>query len=258
MIRNYVLRRAISFSASVLSLITLNALLPGTAGAQTNIPITNFSFENPQIYPFSDDGTIPGWSTPGSTLLGVGVSSIVVHNTPNKSFNQAAPDGNQIGYIGFGFPATDNPYVGVSIAQQTGASVAAGQKYILSAYFGNRLDGYTGNADLQLWEGGTVSGGQVTGGTLLSSLSIDGNAIPRGTFEDFSTTYTASAADSGLLSVRIVDAGGSGRVGNQILFDDVQLDSIAPEGSSLLLLLGGCGGIVGMAALRRRLSRNSA
>jgi len=219
---------------------------PARAG---DITVQNASFEDPTqgANQFTAFGAISLWSSsgPAAGYNGIGVW----HPASPTYFSVPVPDGKQIGYIGDGTAAG----VGQSIAQQTTGTVVAGTTYTLSAYFGNRNDGFTGLASLQLYAGGSVLDGTVTGGTQIASVLVDGTAIAKGHFALFDASFTAGTAFAGeLLSVKIVDAGGTGTAGNQIDFDKVRLTtSTVPEAGTLISLVGLVAG-GGLVAFRRK------
>jgi hypothetical protein len=238
-------------AAAVCTLLAIGATVSGAARADNSITIQNSSFEDPtkQADQFTQSGAISLWSSsaPSVDYNGVGVW----HAVSPSYFSTAVPDGKQIGYIGDGTAAG----FGQSIAQQTTSSVTANTNYTLSAFFGNRLDGFSGVASLQLYAGGTVLDGVVTGGTKVASLLVDQTTITAGTFKSFDATFHAGSSFAGqMLSVRIVDASGAGVNGNQVDFDRVRLTSAAapvPEAGTLVSLFGLVAG-GGLIAFRRQ------
>jgi hypothetical protein len=205
------------------------------AVAQVNIPIVNFSFEDPVVANnvFTVSG-IPGWTN-------TGVSGVWRPVTPASFFDLPLPDGNQIGYTN-----------STAVAQALGATLEQGS-YALTAAIGNRRDGFEGDVSLQLWAGGTVATGNVTGGTLLTSAILTVNQQVNGSFVDLTANYAANAGDPSLgqtLTIRIEKLNGT-----QIDFDNIRLvlrgrgNAAAPEPTSLALW--GVG-LLGVAVLRRR------
>ncbi len=151
--------------------VGLAALALPMAGLAT---LVNASFETPEqvMGGYSVSG-IPGWSG------GTGVWYI-----PTAGFFQTtAPDGHQIGYSNSNF-----------MAQQSTNVIGAGVNSV-TVQAGRRHDGFSGSFKLNIYAGGSVSNGVVTGGTLLASTPFDYNSIPPDSFTLVTATYTAQAGD---------------------------------------------------------------
>lgn len=193
-----------------------------------NAQFVNASFEDPSLGGpgFTTNG-INGWSTNES----FGVAGVYWPN----SFSAPVPDGNQIGYSN-----------GSPVAQQSTSVLGLGETN-LTMYFGRRFDGIDAVGTLELWAGGSVANGVVSGGTLLDSVTVDETTIASGQFQQFDAAYFASAGDpslGALLSAQITFTSGS-----QMDFDLAAINS-APEPASMALL-----GLGAAALVRRRLRR---
>lgn len=177
--------------------------------------VVNGSFEDPALTTAGSFSTapIPGWTSAGSNLG--------VWRLPHPIyFTALAPDGNQIGYSN-----------GLAIAQQLTDVLAPGLQ-IASLMAGRRDDVYAGSFDFEMWAGGTVANGVVTGGVLLDSAHFDHTLYAASTFHPLVLAYEASAVDPLLgqpLAVRIVQTGGL-----QMNFDRVTLPE--PSGGAATLL----------------------
>ncbi len=190
--------------------------------------IVNGDFEDPpQTSGAFSTGTPPGWTTPGG-------AAGVWHVVSLGYFDTLAPSGVQVGYINSG-----------SMAQQTSDVLLEGNTQV-DLYFGRRKDGFQGSSKVELYAGGSVAAGVVTGGTLLASLDVAQTDVAVGAWEAFSLGYTALGSDPSLgqaLSVRIEKTSGS-----QIDFDQVVLTTPVPEPASLGAIALG----LGFLAKRRR------
>ena len=183
--------------------------------------IVNGSFEDPALAgagQFSPSG-IPGWTASGGNLG--------VWRLPDPSYFPAeAPDGNQIGFSN-----------GVAIAQQLPDVLAPGLR-IASVLAGRRDEQYAGSFRFEMWAGGTVANGVVTGGTLLDSAEFDHTLFPAATFHPLVLSYEAAIDDPLLgepLALRMVPTGGA-----QMNFDRVALPEPSGFAATALpaLLLG--------------------
>lgn len=189
--------------------------------------IVNASFEDPHLNngSFNTSG-INGWSTNG--VAGV-------WNIPTSSFFLAeAPDGTQIGYSN-----------GSSIAQQTSSVLNVGLT-TLTCMGGRRHDSLAGSFKLQLWAGGSVANGNVTGGTMLSETLYDHTTQAIDSFALVTVNYTSTANDANLgknLTVRLLQT-----ASNQMDFDDVRLNTV-PEPATFVAI--GIGGLLLIAKRRR-------
>jgi hypothetical protein len=195
--------------------------------------VVNGSFEEPPLANAGDFNTAPisGWTAAGGNLG--------VWRLPHPTyFTVPAPDGNQIGYSN-----------GVAIAQQLPDVLAPGLQ-IASVMAGRRDDTYAGSFDFEMWAGGTVANGVVTGGTLLDSAHFDHTLYSASTFHPLVLEYEADVEDPLLgqpLALRIVPTGGI-----QMNFDRVTLPE--PSGFAATLLPAV---VLGHLARRRRGSRGA-
>lgn len=204
-----------------LATLLFAALALGSA-ARVSAQILNPSFETPALTLGQNtfEG-IPDWSVSG-TPVGVWYPAAGFFNTP-------VPDGNQIGYTNGN----------TAVAQQLGTTLLPGS-YTFSARIGQRNDTATGTLALELWAGGTVTTGNVIGGTLLSSAIYrpDIEQI-KGNFVNGSTSYTALTGDPFIGQPLTVRFRGIDSV--QTDFDDARLTIVgtaaAPEPGTLALLL---------------------
>ena len=203
-------------------------LAAAIVAAAANAQFVNPSFEDPALSPggYTTNG-INGWTADlsASPLVGVWYSN---------AFSGPPPDGNQIGYTNSG-----------AVAQQSSVDLSVGQTD-LTMFFGHRSDGVFGIGTWELWAGGSVANGSVTGGTLLDSVKVDESTLPIGTFQQFDASYTAAAGDpliGQLLTARLTLTGGT-----QMDFDLVALSvKPTPEPASMTVL-----GLGALALLRRR------
>ncbi|MBS1705131.1 MAG: PEP-CTERM sorting domain-containing protein [Armatimonadetes bacterium] len=185
--------------------------------------IINGGFELPALGLNSFNNEITSWTKSGT--------GGVWHYNPESTtyFSEVAPDGVQVGFLNSG-----------SAAQQTSDVLAEG---LTTLYFsvGRRNDAYEGDVRFEIWAGGTVATGAVNGGTMLASSEVLKDSLVKGSWKDFSLTYTAGANDAMLgekLSVRIVKLNGG-----QVDFDRVSWSAV-PEPFSLMGLGLGALGLI--------------
>lgn len=169
--------------------------------------LTNSSFENPAVGvgQYTSDG-IPGWSSSGHGVW---------HIPTGGFFETTAPDGLQVAYSN-----------GTAMAQQSSNFVGLGANTV-TVQGGRRHDGFAGSFDLKVWAGGTVTNGNVTGGTLLATATFDHTLYPIDSFTMISATYTALPGDPNLgkfITVQFVRTAGS-----QMNLDDVRISSPSSE-----------------------------
>ncbi|MBC8135772.1 MAG: hypothetical protein H8F28_07805 [Fibrella sp.] len=214
------MNRRLILAFGVLSFAVFNT----TSAYAVDLVVANAGFENPSLaVNVFTTGGIVGWTnSPGGDF------GSWRPNNPNF-FTTPVPEGVQVGYIN-----------GISIAQGLTDTLQAGS-YDLSLQIGRRVDGFVGDTTVQLFAGGNVANGVVTGGTLLSSASLSFASIVVGTFQPLTLNYVVANNDPSLgqnLSIRIVKTSGT-----QIDFDAVRLQSnavtVVPESPTGLLAVVG-------------------
>lgn len=181
--------------------------------ALSSAQLTNAGFEDPALGAgeMTSNG-VNGWSGMASVQQGV-------WNITNGPFNQPAPDGNQVGYLGGG-----------SIAQVSTETMQLGENFCYF-YAGRRDDGVSGTVNFAMYVGGTASSGQIVGGEFLLSTTVTPSFLDPGTFGEFYLSYTCGSGDPRLglpIAVQITMEGGS-----QVVFDDVEVGLLVPEPASL-------------------------
>jgi hypothetical protein len=183
--------------------------------------IANSSFESPALtdgnFTYSNSGEVPGWST---TATGAPDRGVWFTGATGK-------DGNQIAFV----------YPNNGFAQQTSQLIEPDTTYSMT-YLAGRPGAAGVGLTAQLWAGGTVASGSITGGTLLASnLTI---AAGPATMTEYTFSYNSPAVGSVLgqpLSVRFANAGTT-----YVSFDHIRVNtSPIPEPST--------GAILGLATL---------
>lgn len=180
----------------------------------------NGSFEDPSLPlgSFTTDG-IDGWSHTGTA--GVWHAD---------AFTDPIPDGTQVGYVNFGG----------AVAQVSTALLTEGDNTV-SFWAGRRIDGLEGQMLVEMWGGGTASGGGIIGGTPIGFDIINATDVAVGAFQQFTITKSLLAGDPLIgqaIGLRFAIISGS-----QVDFDKVQ---VVPEPISMIAFAGGA------FALRRR------
>ncbi len=187
-------------SLSNLAGVAAVACLALAAPANAQNYVANPSFENPALAPDNSTvGSIPNWTGSQSSPFGVAYERAEL----------MTPYGVQWGYTNNGANA---------IAQQTTKTVVANEVYELTAEFGQRTDNPAVTPTLELWVGGTVTRGDVVGGTRVGVQSVTPVA---GQFAPATVRWTAPAAGPLIgqrLSVRLANSSGA-----QANYDNVSL-----------------------------------
>lgn len=173
----------------------------------------NGSFEDPSLPlgSFTTDG-INGWSHTGT----VGVWHA-------DAFTDPIPDGNQVGYVDFGG----------AVAQVSSALLVEGDNTV-SFWAGRRTDGLEGQMLVEMWGGGTASGGGIIGGTPIGFDIINATDVAVGGFQQFTITKSLLAGDPLIgqsIGLRFAIISGS-----QVDFDKVE---VVPEPLSMIAFAGG-------------------
>ena len=187
------------------------ALFVGSAlpAAAQNL-VSNPSFETPGL---TNGGVsqdyIPGWSGTVSGTNNYGIlrnpALIVAQDGSNAAFINVAA-GETKGIV------------------QTIGPVATGERYDAGAWFGWRADNANvADVAVQLWLGGSVVGGDISGGVLVAS---NAPVLVQGAWVQGAATYTASPAQAGqVLRVRLTT---TSLAGSQTNFDNVSVVRTAP------------------------------
>jgi hypothetical protein len=193
-------------------LLSLFLLMTSFPCAPAFADFVNGGFEQPAISEGSFTEIAFGWSNGGVWNIYPGYGF----------FDAEAPEGTQIGF------SNNN-----AMAQQT-ARVLTQDSITLQAIAGRRSDSFAGSFRMELWAGGTVVTGNISGGTLLSFVEFDHTLIAPSSFLDIETTYTPSPGDpliGQLLSARFLKTSGI-----QMNMDHVRFSTVAvPEPSSIFL-----------------------
>jgi len=205
-------------------------LIVASAVASAHSYLVNPSFELPAIPDGNTAAGANGWS---GNVTQWGVWNIF----PGYAyFSSEAPDGTQILYSNSG-----------TVAQQSSLALQEGIVK-LSAMGGRRQDVFAGSFQMQLWAGGSVSNGAVTGGFLLASADFDHTKLSPSTFAPLHLNFAADSSNpylGQLLSVRFVTLSG------QMNVDNVRLEFEAvPEPATMAAV-----GLGALAVLRRRRAR---
>lgn len=199
-------------------------------GGSITVPVANPSFEE-QVLPFNglffSPTPITGW-----TATATGGSDRGLWHVP-----PIGQDGNNVAFVGGGN----------SLAQALSHAIVANSTYTVE--FLHSSNGQSAIGVVELYAGGTVSNGLVTGGTLLNSLTVTRDPFS-GIMQEYSLLWSSPL--SGLpvgqnLSIRMAYVGGV----SVSLFDDFQVSyAPIPEPASAALLLAGLGTL--LLARRRR------
>jgi len=221
----------------LLALLFLPGLLLGFTQARVQaqtVFVPNSSFESPELA----DGTSIINSVPGWTFTGSGAFQTGILNHDDTAFlgvtggNLPAPAlGPQSTYLHTGGAA------GVSIRTTPLTTILPNTTYTLTVAIGVRLDYPSGSgpgqgfANLSLYADGQPF-------NALSATDIVASTISRGTFVDFTTSFTTGASGP-LIGQGLYPFIGYFHDGNAgVSVDNVRLDAIAipePTGAALIL-----------------------
>lgn len=193
----------------IISSLAAAALMGWALPAAAQNLVVNPSFESPAL----GNGAVRQDSIPGWTGTVDGVNNFgEFHNTASI----AAKDGTNLAFI------NSAPNLPQGLVQSIG-TLAVGERYDASAWFGWRNDNPGSNVALELWVGGAVSGGNITGGTRVASHAP---AMVQGGWVQGVVNYTVPPADAGkTLRLRLATVSASGAQTN---FDQVSLTKAAP------------------------------
>lgn len=186
--------------------------------------VTNPSFESPVLSAAQiQQDSIPAWT--GAVADGNNYGAF------NNPAHIAAKDGANVAFVNLVAGATEG------LVQRV-ATVAVGETYDASAWFGRRNGSPQSAVVLELWIGGLVVGGNVVGGTRVASVApttIEGGWV-RG-----AVSYAALPGDAGQeLRVRLAATSAPGAQAN---FDHVSVTRrfaapVPALSQSTMLLLG--------------------
>lgn len=195
-----------------------------------DIPVVNGGFENPAIgasaFTYSSTGGVPGWSgTPRSN----GIQDFGVWNT-----SWSGKVGNQVGFLYFDY----------GLGQNLGVSVMGDMIYEFSLLATRNLP-----FRLEMYGGGSLSNGAVTGGTLLGSQSFAVNTTSSA-LSLVTLSVTTPGTGAGIGSDLIIRIVGENPSGTFIVFDEAKVTAeVVPEPVTMSVL--GLGALA-LAARRRR------
>jgi len=227
----------------------LGVLTLPTLGRAATLTIANFDFETGGLIDNRNSafpGVIPtGWqSVPGASPSGdfygyfnpindAGGYISGVSGTPGVTGTMAGPN---VFYFG---SATN----GQGIQQTLSATFELNTDYTLTVARGTRNSIFNNSLRMMLF----------AGSTLLTSRDVASEpAGSRGTFLDYSTTYTYNAENSSLvgqaLMIRFLEIDNPGNPQAEVDIDNVRLNAV-PEPSSGMLLVAG---LAALAVMRRR------
>lgn len=221
-----------------LQILTISLALVASGRAAT-ISIANHDFETGGLSDNSNSafpGTIPtGWvampaAAPSGDFFGyfnpvndAGGYVSGVSGTPGVTGTMAGPN---VFYFG-------SSSSGQGIQQTLAATFAANTDYTLTVARGTRNSNFNNTLRMSLLAGSTV---------LTTRDVAPEPSGSRGTFLDYFTTYTYSAADAGLvgqaLIVRFQEIDNPGNPQFEVDIDNVRLSAVPEPGSASLVILG--------------------
>lgn len=160
-----------SVKGTKITLLSMVLLAYAASSQAAPIAITNFGFESPSLGAGGiANGVATGWTVSNS-------NAGVWYPTAGSYFNAAAPEGNQILFVGFGSPADVNQ-------TPLAATVQANMTYTLSFLLGQRLDLPLSTYSVSLEANGTTvlgsdSAGSPTAGNFnLRTIIFNSGASP--------------------------------------------------------------------------------
>lgn len=209
----------------VVGIVALNS----AAAFALDLNIVNHSFEDPTLSSgsfFYSPTLVPGWT---ATALGGADRGIWNTSAPGK-------DGDNIAFV----------YGANAIAQDLTHAILADTTYTVSYVMGRPgTNGVIGN--VELWAGGTVSNGAVSGGTLIAFQNIN-HGNNGGNMLAYSFTYTSSTSSGAVgqnLSLRFT---GPTNSGTYLSYDNFRVSAEAvPEPATITIL-----GLATLAVLRKK------
>jgi hypothetical protein len=236
-------------------------LVAGSAFADVLIPLNNGSFENP-VSPAGDgeNGGVSDWvSNSGAVDAAHGSAGALLVDPMDNDFagttnvggvptnaSGILPDGGQVGLLSKGVHPSNGSVYDFRLAQQTEHTIVPGETYTLKFYAGSSLEQ---NANWA-WSGMTAN--LLDGsGTVIGSQVIT-TAPTAGTFSLYTLNATASASNTGLLTVQFVsEAKPAGSNFAHEYVDNVSLTA-TPEPSTLVLVASGLLGLLCYAWKKRK------
>ncbi len=241
-------------TASCLVIGVMALALCGSAGAVA-IPVSNHSFETPDVGGFQDNSGIaagaalPNMSNAWYYLGGfsAGGSPVGVEETAGNGA-QTGGDGSQSGYVN----------VGAAMGSANLGAILANSSYTLTVGVTGRFNGFNSTS------GATIALASVPSGTAgdtalampanwLASQHIDFATLQAqgGMFKDYQATFNTGASGGaiGQQLVAVLMSDNNMGFNNPIGFDNVRVN-VVPEPTSVLV--AALGGLLALAGIRRR------
>lgn len=195
-----------------------------------DIPVVNGGFEDPALtagqFTYSNSGGVPGWS---GTPRANGFQDFGVWHT-----GWAGKVGNQVGFL----------YWNYGLGQDLGVAVAADTVYEFGLLVNRNV-----SFSLEMYGGGTLSNGVVTGGVLLGSQYFAA-AGSNSDLKPVSLVVTTPGSGAGIGDNLIIRIAADVTSGNYIVFDEAKVTAV-PVPEPLTLSVMGLGALA-LAARRRR------